>query len=59
MANDIARNLGFHGDAEVRIAEHLTRFWAPSMREMIKGHVRDGGAGLSDSAIAAVKALAV
>lgn len=58
MANDIAINLDFYPDAEDRIADHLTRFWAPSMRKLISQHVQAGGTGLSDSAIEAVKRLA-
>lgn len=59
MANDIARNFSFHPDTEDRIADHLTRFWAPSMRRKISDHVAAGGVGLADSAIAAVKRLEV
>ena len=29
MANQIADNFSFHGDAEERTANHLRRFWAP------------------------------
>jgi hypothetical protein len=57
MANDIARNFSFHTDTEDRIADHLTRFWAPSMRRLITGHVQAGGMGLADPAIEAVKRL--
>ncbi len=57
MANDIARNFSFHPDTEDRIADHLTRFWAPSMRRLIADHVRTGGSGLAASAIEAVKRL--
>jgi formate dehydrogenase subunit delta len=57
MANDIARNLGFNADCEARIADHLQRFWAPSMRRKISEHVAAGGSGLADSAIEAVKRL--
>lgn len=57
MANDIARNFSFHPDTESRIADHLTRFWAPSMKRSIAAHVRAGGAGLAAPAIAAVKRL--
>ena len=32
MANQIADNLDFHEDAVERIADHLARFWAPSMQ---------------------------
>ena len=57
MANDIARNLSFNPDCEARIADHLQRFWAPSMRRRIKEHVAAGGSGLADSAIEAIKSL--
>lgn len=57
MANDIARNFSFHPDCEARIADHLKRFWAPSMRNKIAAHVAAGGTGLADSAIEAVKRL--
>lgn len=59
MANDIARNFSFHPDTEDRIADHLKRFWAPSMKRAIIGHVQAGGAGLASSAIAAVKQLEI
>ena len=35
MANQIADNFSFHGDAEKRTADHLRRFWAPSMRRVM------------------------
>ncbi len=57
MANDIARNLSFNADAEDRVLDHLKRFWAPSMRDLITDHVATGGSGLSDLAMAAVKRL--
>jgi len=57
MANDIARNFSFNPDCEARIADHLRRFWAPSMRRRIVDHVASGGTGLADSAIAAIKSL--
>jgi len=57
MANDIARNFSFHADGAARIADHLRRFWAPSMRNTLSAHVAAGGSGLADSAIEAVKSL--
>lgn len=57
MANDIARNFSFHHDAEERIADHLSRFWAPALRRRIIAHVEAGGVGLADSAIEAVRRL--
>ncbi len=57
MANDIARNLDVYPDAAARTADHLRRFWAPALRERIVEHRRTGGAGLSDTALAAVASL--
>ena len=59
MANDIARNFSFYPDTGDRIADHLTRYWAPSMRKLILQHVQAGGSGLSDDAIEAVKRLQI
>jgi formate dehydrogenase subunit delta len=41
-------------DSAQAVAEHLRKFWTPSMRAQIRAHVDDGGAGLSDVAIRAV-----
>ena len=57
MANDIARNFSFHPDTEDRIADRLSRFWAPSMKSTIREHVAQGGAGMAAPAIEAVKRL--
>lgn len=35
MANQIAANFRYHDDAVDRIADHLGRFWAPSMRRQL------------------------
>jgi hypothetical protein len=35
MANQIADNFGFHDDTVARTADHLRRFWAPSMRDKL------------------------
>lgn len=40
MANQIARNQALLGDPDLtaqRIADHLKRFWAPSMRTELAG----------------------
>jgi len=58
MANQIADNLGFHDDAVDRIADHLQRFWAPSMRQKLAAHVAAGGAGLKPDVAAAMTRLA-
>ena len=35
MANQITENFSFHDDAVERIADHLRKFWAPSMLEKL------------------------
>ena len=35
MVNQIADNFSFHDDAVDRIADHLQRFWAPSMQNKL------------------------
>jgi formate dehydrogenase subunit delta len=49
MANDIAANLSFQGDAADRIADHINRFWAPRMRKLLLEYAADGGQGLSEA----------
>jgi formate dehydrogenase subunit delta len=61
MANDIAAF--FDSEADKAIAAegvrfHLTRFWDPRMRREIIAHANQGGAGLSPTALAAVRGLA-
>jgi formate dehydrogenase subunit delta len=46
MANQIAENFSFHGDADERTADHLRRFWAPSMRQRLVEYSSGGGGGL-------------
>ena len=59
MANQIADNFSFHDDAVERTAEHLQRFWAPSLRRRIIDFEAAGGDGLNAVAQAAVRHLAV
>jgi formate dehydrogenase subunit delta len=54
MANDIAINLSFHADADVRIADHLNRFWAPRMRTLLLKYAADGGQNLSEALLPAL-----
>jgi formate dehydrogenase subunit delta len=58
MANQIADNLVFQDDAAERTADHLRRFWAPSMRQQLLDYNVAGGAGLKPAARAAVQRLA-
>jgi formate dehydrogenase subunit delta len=57
MANQIAANFSFHADAEARILDHLTRFWAPSMRRKLLDCVEQGGEGLEPAVVAAARRL--
>ncbi len=57
MLGDIERNLAFYPDAGERIAEHLQKYWAPSMRQRILEFARGGGEGLTDLSRAALKKL--
>lgn len=57
MANQIADNFNFHDDAVDRIADHLQRFWAPSMQRKLIEFDRSGEAGLKPEVREALKAL--
>lgn len=57
MANQIAENFSFHDDQVARTADHMQRFWAPSMRRKINAHLAAGGEGLSPPAIEAIRRL--
>ena len=57
MANDIAANLGFQGDADERVADHINRFWAPRMRGLLLDYAENDGQGLSDALKPALKML--
>lgn len=59
MANQIADNFSFHEDSVDRLADHLQRFWAPSMRKKLIEFLDAGGDGLKPDVIAAVKRLQV
>ncbi len=48
MAEDITVNLSFHADAEARIADHLKRFWAPRMRDLLLTYAEKHPAELSE-----------
>jgi formate dehydrogenase subunit delta len=57
MANDIAANLSFQPDADVRVADHINRFWAPRMRRLLLEYAAGDGAGLSEVLKAALQKL--
>ncbi|MBN1237675.1 MAG: formate dehydrogenase subunit delta [Gammaproteobacteria bacterium] len=61
MANQIAANLDYGPNKEQVVyatADHLRRFWSPSMLQLIVEHYRSGDAELSDLASRAVARLA-
>lgn len=60
MANDISAF--FDGEvgqveAPASIALHISRYWDPRMRATIISHAAEGGVGLCESALAAVRTL--
>ena len=57
MANQIADNFSFHEDAVDRLADHLQRFWAPSMTKKLLEFQQAGGDGLKPAVVAAVQRL--
>jgi formate dehydrogenase subunit delta len=57
MANDIAANLSFLDDADVRIADHINRFWAPRMRKLLLDYATNDGQGLSAELLAALRSV--
>jgi formate dehydrogenase subunit delta len=57
MANQIADNFSFHEDAVERIADHLQRFWAPSMQQKLADYDTAGGDGLNTAAREALQRL--
>ncbi len=59
MANQIAENFSFHEDAVGQMADHLQRFWAPSMRNDLMKFLEEGGEGLKPAAITAIRQLSV
>jgi formate dehydrogenase subunit delta len=62
MANQIGQYFAAypcHEEAVRSVADHLTRFWAPRMRQALQAHVQVHGhdSGLSELALAAVRSL--
>ena len=58
MANQIADNFRFHDDAAERTADHLQRFWAPSMRQKLQEYRSAGGEALQPAAREALQQMA-
>jgi formate dehydrogenase subunit delta len=57
MANDIAANLSFRPDADECIADHINRFWAPRMRQLLIEYAANDGRDLSDALLPAMNKL--
>jgi hypothetical protein len=55
MANQISANFSFHDDQTARIADHITRFWAPSMRKLFLEYIEQGGQGVDEAVRVAMK----
>jgi formate dehydrogenase subunit delta len=49
MANQISVNFSFHDDQSAKVADHITRFWAPSMRKLFWNYIESGGQGVDDA----------
>ena len=61
MINDISTFFAADPDAGTAargVESHISRYWAPPMRQQVLQHHRDGGAGLSDVSRAALTLLA-
>lgn len=62
MANQISDNLRY-GDSPdtvaMRVADHLTRFWAPSMKEKIIKYSESDGGELKEPVRLAIKQLTI
>ena len=60
MVNDIAAFFDSESDPTVAakgVRLHLQKFWEPRMRREIIEHVKQGGAGLTPTACAAIRSL--
>ncbi len=57
--NQIARFFATypHDEAVTGVKDHIVKFWERRMREKIVHHVAEGGAGMDELAVAAVKQL--
>ena len=55
MINQIAANFAWAGDEEasVRVLDHITRFWSPAMRAIVRRYAEADGAQLAPAAKAA------
>ena len=59
MANQIAQFFASypHDQAVAGVTDHFQKFWEPRMRKQIEEYVAQGGSGLHELAVEAVKRL--
>jgi len=57
MANQIADNFRFHEDGVARLADHLTRFWAPVMRLQLRDIAASNPGRLEEMVLQAIPLL--
>ena len=59
MANQIAQFFASypHDEALAGVTNHFQKFWEPRMRKQIEEYVAQGGSGLHELAVEAVKRL--
>ncbi len=55
MLNQIAANFAWadEDEAAARVLDHITRFWSPAMRRIVRTYAESGGADLAPTARAA------
>jgi formate dehydrogenase subunit delta len=60
MANQIAQFFASYPreEAVAGVAEHIQKFWEKRMRQQLNGYVAQGGTGLDELVLEAVKRLA-
>lgn len=61
MANQIARNMNAWGEPDAvaaRVAEHLTKFWTPAMREQLLRYREQDGEDLAPAVEGALRLVA-
>jgi formate dehydrogenase subunit delta len=59
MANQISRAFVYQGPerAPASIADHMRRFWNPSMRTRLRNYIAQGGRGLDPLGLKAIELL--
>jgi formate dehydrogenase subunit delta len=58
MINQIAKNFSYVDEKEKAaglVAEHITKFWEPRMKQQLVACIEQGGHGMSDVSLMAAK----